>query len=245
MDVRELKSPDDYTPYPFIRYNVLRVEPHLESWRVQIREVQWDSSGSEIGEPRDQVMDSKRLKLVKLLWQGQGFYPVAHYQDDQLEVVYYENRADQRQHEAETSTTLPASLEVWISPHTKAGITFRCQVPQTIAFSLRSDEELAQQDIGHTEIEVSERRGSLPAKVYWVNGQPSADAQARWQPIIEGKVREYLKTSISQSTNVFVKGILEESVRQGDDARDLIMARVDLPARLAQLKTMDYQPMAE
>ena len=243
MDVQELESPDDYAPTPSVRYNVLRVEQHPDGWKVQIHQLEWDQSGVASGEPLDQVVNQRNLDVLKQIWNAQGFSPVARYHDDNLEVLYYENRADQQRLEAQTSLTLPASLEVWICP--THDMAFKCEIPKTLAFSVRSAEQLAQQGIAHTDLHVTERRGGLTAKVYWLNGQPSTDAQARWQPIIERKVRAYLQTSLSQSTRVFVKGIIEDSVRQGDDARDLIMAHVDFQARLAQLQALDYQPMAE
>jgi hypothetical protein len=265
MDVRELQSPDDFLPTPSIRYRVLMIrrlfpvlqgkkgesmtasfEPSQDGrWTVSTREVGWDQTGSEVNlaEYQEKRLEPKAVDVTKQIWNSQGFSLVAHYHTDYLEVLYYENRADWQRLEAQTSLTLPPSLEVWICP--THDMTFKCAIPKTLAFSLRSADQLAQQGIAHTELHVTEWRGSLTAKVYWLNGQPSADAQTFWQPIIDRKVREYLQTSLSQSTHVFIKGILEDSVRQGTDARDLIVAGVDLQARLAQLHALDYQPISE
>ena len=246
MDVRELGAPEDYRPTPSIRYRVMQIEPEPdgEQWKVDSREVTWDEHGHEIGtEAHEQVLTTKWLEQTKLIWRAQGFIPVARTQLAQAEILFFENRDDQLRLEAQTSTLLPEWLEVWISPTRKQA--FRCQVPPTFGFNLRSDEELARQGIGHTELQVSERRGSITAKVYWMNGQPSAEAEARWQPIIERKVREYLQKSIRpQKLSSFMNGgMIEESLRLGDDVRDLIMAGVDRPAMMARLKAKNYQPM--
>jgi hypothetical protein len=244
MDVQELQSPDDYMPTPSVRYNVLRVEPHADGWAVQSGEVRWDEYGIEFSAPpHDQVLDTKHLDRLKLIWHAQGFVLAAQYKSDAVEVSFYEHHADRQKVEAQSSAVLPQSLEVWICPNRE--MAFKCELPKTIAFSVRSAHDLKQHDIGATEVQVSEARGSITAKVYWLNGQPSDEAQARWEPVIQHKVREYVQSSLSQSSRVFVKGIIEDSVRQGKDARDLIVAGVDLKARLAQLKALDYQPMAK
>ena len=245
MDVRELTSPDDYTPTPSIRYRVMTVEPELdgEHWNVNSREVTWDEHGNALSAPpHDQVLTTDWLERTKLIWRSQRFVPVARAQIEAVEILFFENQEDRERLEAQTSLTLPASLEVWICPTRER--SFKCQVPPAFGFSVRSAEELGRQDIGHTELEVSERRGSLTAKVYWMNGQPSREVEARWQPIIERKVREYLQNRLKQSLSTFMNGgLIEESVRLGDDVRDLIMAGVDRPAMMAQLKARDYQPM--
>ncbi len=244
MNIRELRSPQEYAPTAHIRYNVLYLTPFQQDWAVESRMIKWDERGREISTPRSsEIMDKRRLNQLQLFWQAQNFVLVARCKLDDSEVLFYENREDHQRLEAQSATTVPALLEVWICPN--RDMAFKCVVPKALAFSVRSPDELAQKDIGYTELEVKERRGTVTAKVYWLNGQPSADVQTRWRPVIGRKVREYLQTNPGQSGNVFVKGILEDSLRQGEDARDLIMAKIDLAARLARLKAKGYQPMEE
>src|SRR4051794_10594014 len=105
MDVQELESLDDYMPTPSVRYNVLRVEPHIDGWTVQRGEIQWDEYGIEFSAPpHDQVLDTHHLDRLKLIWHAQGFVLAAQYKSKAVEVSFYEHHADRQRLEAQTAT---------------------------------------------------------------------------------------------------------------------------------------------
>jgi hypothetical protein len=243
MQPRDLATPDDFTPTPAVRCKVLTVMPDGDKQAAKVREIGWDADGRALETTRRETLTGEQLNRLKLLWQAQRFFPVARLKDSLSETLYYESQEDRQRPQAQESPTIPDELEVWIYPTNS--MAFQCQIPRTIAFSARPPEDLLAKDIGYSELVVEERRGWLTARVFWMNGQPSAEAETRWQPVIVQRVRDYLAKYPQQSKTLIVRGILEDSIRLGDDYRDLVLAGVDLKARLDTLKAKDYAPMAD